>query len=207
MRALPRTRSLLPWLVAVGAAMLASAAAADWLVTADGETIETKGPWKVKGRVVVFTDAKGALSSLRLDDLDLEASETVTADGGPQAAKPEPAAAEPEQPEREPVLVLTNADIPRGTEDRPAGQLTLTMYGTTSCGYCRRARKLFHLLGVTYVDKDVQKDPVARREYLEKTGGRTGVPVFDFGGVIMQGYSEEAVRAHVARLGLATKSE
>ena len=204
----PVARSFLFCIVAAWALMPAPAAVADWLVTADGETIETRGPWKVKGRVVVFTDAKGALSSVRLDDLDLEASETVTADGGPRETKPAPPAAAPEKPEREPVMVLTNADVPRGTEDRPAGKFTLTMYSTQSCGYCRKARKLFDEMGVTFVDKDIEKDTAALREYLQKTGGRGGgVPVFDFAGVIRQGYSEDLIRAEVTRLGLVTKTE
>ena len=187
--------------------MLASAAAADWLITADGRAIETRGPWKVEGRVVVFTDTTGALSSVRLDDVDLEASETATADGGPRRTDPAPAA-EPENSEREPVLVLTNADVPRGTEDRPAGWVTLTMYGTQSCGYCRKTRQLLNEMGVRFVDKDIDKDSTARREFFEKTGGRGGrLPLLDFAGVLKQGYSEQIIRAEVVRLGLVTKSE
>ncbi len=51
---------------------MTSPAAADWLVTKDGARIETEGPWKTKGAMVVFTSAKGTLSSLRLDEIDLE---------------------------------------------------------------------------------------------------------------------------------------
>ena len=58
---------LLAWLAV-------SPATADWLVTSTGELIETDGPWQVKGRTIVFTDAGGTLSSLRLDAVDLEAS-------------------------------------------------------------------------------------------------------------------------------------
>ncbi len=40
-------------------------AAADWIVTTDGERIETRGPWEVKGRLVVMTLADGELASMR----------------------------------------------------------------------------------------------------------------------------------------------
>ncbi len=81
------------------------------------------------------------------------------------------------------------------------------MYSTDWCGYCRKARKLLNEMGVTFVEKDIEEDPTARREYLQKTGGRTGVPTFDFAGVIMQGYSEEVIRAQVARLGYPVEKD
>ena len=88
-------------------ALVAAAAEADWLVTREGAKVETKGPWTVKGRMVVFTRANGALSSMRLDEVDIGASETATAD----ALKPPAVVAEPAA-KKEAVLVLTNEDIP-----------------------------------------------------------------------------------------------
>lgn len=58
--------------------LLAPAVAADWLVTQEGARVETKGPWKVKGRIVVFTSSKGRLSSMRLAEVDLAASAAAT---------------------------------------------------------------------------------------------------------------------------------
>lgn len=92
--------------VALGPALAATPAAADWLVTTDGERVETRGPWEVKGRMVVFTSADGVLSSMRLSHCDLEASEAATA--AAREVKPAP----PRKPERKPVvLVLTDADV------------------------------------------------------------------------------------------------
>jgi len=34
---------------------LPAAARADWLVTTEGGRVETRGPWEVKGKLVVFT--------------------------------------------------------------------------------------------------------------------------------------------------------
>lgn len=97
-----------PQLLILAALVAAAPAAADWLVTRDGGRIETRGAWKVAGRQVLFTQPNGTLSSIRLDqvDLDLSATETqralqaATAPPAPPAAKPEP------------VLRLTDKDLP-----------------------------------------------------------------------------------------------
>ena len=90
---------------------LAAAAAADVLVTRDGERIETRGPWKVKGRQVVFTSLQGVLSSMRLSEVDLDASAEASRPPEPvQQVEPEKAAAK-EAKDRPPVLVLTNDNL------------------------------------------------------------------------------------------------
>ncbi len=70
-------RSAIRW-VLLFLVLLAPAVAADWLVTQEGARVETKGPWKVKGRTVVFTSSKGRLSSMRLAEVDLDASAAAT---------------------------------------------------------------------------------------------------------------------------------
>ena len=99
----------------VALALLALPAQADWLVTREGGRVETRGAWTVKGKLVVFHTAAGKLSSLRVADLDLDASRRVTEEAVAAQAQ---AAAEPEKaPERrKPVRVITDKDV------RPAGQ-------------------------------------------------------------------------------------
>ena len=58
--------------------LLPSAVAADWLAFKDGTTTETKGPWKIQGRRVVFTSMSGTLTAARLDEIDLPASEQLS---------------------------------------------------------------------------------------------------------------------------------
>ena len=82
-----------PWLL-VAAALAAAPAAADWLVMKDGGRIETKGPWSVEGRRVLFTQPNGTLSVLRAEEVDLDQSAAVTAaevEAARKAAEPEPA--------------------------------------------------------------------------------------------------------------------
>jgi hypothetical protein len=81
-------------------------AAADWLVTLDGDRIETQGPWSIQGKLVVFTSPGGGLSSLRLADIDVDASDQLTA--ASRASQHRPRA---EQPTREATFVLTDNDV------------------------------------------------------------------------------------------------
>jgi len=109
--------------VALACALLPSRAGADWLVLHDGSRVETRGAWEVKGRQVVFRLTDGTLSSLKSDQVDLEASREATRAAEEAASRPaappaprEPAAAE--TPRRK----WTNADIPRGTPPPPPGE-------------------------------------------------------------------------------------
>jgi hypothetical protein len=110
---------------AVAAALFAAPTAADWLVTLDGGRVETRGAWKVKGKLVVFTRADGQLASLRIADVDWAASERAT------AAAAEPPKAEekaPPEPKKESRWVLTDSDFrpapprPAEPEEKPAQQ-------------------------------------------------------------------------------------
>lgn len=105
------SRRLLPFAIAVAMplALTAGPAAADWLVLGDGGRVETRGPWQVRGRLLVFTTADGQLSSLRLSDVDLDASREATEVAARKRARP-PVPPPARQP-REAVFVLTDADV------------------------------------------------------------------------------------------------
>lgn len=101
--------------LAAGLLAAGSPAPADWLVTRQGDRIETRGPWQEKGKLVVFHTAEGRLSSLRLADVDLAASRAATADAERARTEGEPAAAPPAAPLRE-VRAITDADVGRVRE-------------------------------------------------------------------------------------------
>ncbi len=98
----------------------AARAGADLLVLRDGNRVETSGGWEVKGRVVVFKTAAGTLASLRLSEVDLEASEHATAEAAARRAAADEAAKKPAE-KRKPVLVLTDADVARASETPAEG--------------------------------------------------------------------------------------
>lgn len=93
-------------------------AVADWLVTRDGGKVETQGAWKVQGKRVVFTAKDGTLASLRLTEVDLDASRQATT--AAEHAKEERAAQAPAPPKKS-VRVLTDKDFPKSTPPAPEG--------------------------------------------------------------------------------------
>lgn len=88
----------------------AGSARADWLVTREGARVETRGAWTVKGKLVVFETAAGKLSSLRVAEVDLDASHRATEEAVAAQAQ---AAAEPDKPaqRRKSVRVITDKDV------------------------------------------------------------------------------------------------
>lgn len=56
----------------------------------------------------------------------------------------------------------------------------VTIYTTTYCGYCVRAKAILTKHGVPYVEKDVTDDDAKRKWLVETTGSRT-VPQIFFG--------------------------
>lgn len=99
----------------LAALLAAGTAGADWLVTREGARVETKGAWTVKGKLVVFHTAAGKLSSLRVADVDLDASRRATEEA--VAAQAQAAAEAEKTPERrKSVRVITDKDL------RPAAQ-------------------------------------------------------------------------------------
>ena len=110
-----------PTAAALAAALLALAAvpaSADWLVTREGGRVETKGAWQTKGKLVVFTLPDGKLSSLRLSEVDLDASRHATEEAVAAQAAPAPPA-QPQKP-REAKVVLTDESFRRTAPPPPA---------------------------------------------------------------------------------------
>ena len=54
------------------------------------------------------------------------------------------------------------------------------------------AKSYFDKLGVKYTDVDVEKDPAAAREAVEKSG-QMGVPVIDMNGTIVLGFNRPKI--------------
>jgi glutaredoxin-like YruB-family protein len=75
----------------------------------------------------------------------------------------------------------------------------VTVYSAPWCGFCHAAKDYFDKLGVKYADKDVEKDPSAGMEAVEKSEQR-GIPVIDIDGDIIIGFDrpkiDAALKAH-----------
>jgi glutaredoxin len=53
-------------------------------------------------------------------------------------------------------------------------------------------------MGVSLVEYDIEREPRKREEMIAKSGSR-GVPVVDVEGIIIRGYSAEAMRDAIER--------
>lgn len=102
-------------------------AGADWLVTRQGGRVEIRGAWEVKGKLVVFRTLDGALSSLRLTEVDLEASRKATEEARNARAAAE--ATKPPEKKKPPILVLTDKDV-RHVEETSAAPAEAASAGT-----------------------------------------------------------------------------
>lgn len=75
----------------------------------------------------------------------------------------------------------------------------IIVYGAPWCAFCHTAMEYFDKLGVAYKYIDVDKDPAAGMEAVEKSGQR-GIPVLDIDGDIVIGFDrpriDTALKAH-----------
>jgi len=87
-------------------------------------------------------------------------------------------------------------DTPTGSA-KPPGRALVVIYGASWCGACHDAEKYLRSKGVPYVEKDIEKDPVAAREMqdkLAKSGLRSGsIPVIDVRGKVMVGFNPQEI--------------
>ncbi len=68
----------------------------------------------------------------------------------------------------------------------------VTVYSTPWCGFCHMAKAYFDKLGVKYKDSDVERNPEAMKEAVEKSG-QMGVPVIDIDGTIIVGFNRPQI--------------
>ncbi len=85
----------------------------------------------------------------------------------------------------------------RSTGIRPYSDVTVMMYATSWCGYCKKARKLLRGMGVNLVEFDIERNKARAREMRSK-GGR-GVPFIDVEGIYIPGFSAEEIKQAVEK--------
>lgn len=98
------------------------------------------------------------------------------------------------------------AKEPSGSRSRvmaaPAHTNQVVLYGTSWCGYCKQAREYFRRKHIDFIEKDVEKDPGAASELVQKATAQgvrpSGVPVIDVYGKIIAGWSQSAVEQALA---------
>ena len=59
--------------------------------------------------------------------------------------------------------------------------MTITMYSTPWCGYCRRLKRQFDEAGISYEEIDVDATPGYDERIIEASGGYRTVPTVEVG--------------------------
>ncbi len=72
------------------------------------------------------------------------------------------------------------------------------LFSTSTCSWCRRAKRYFREEGVSFKEVNVEKDPDAARDLVKKTG-QTGVPVIKIGGAWIVGFDKGRIEKELAR--------
>ena len=86
-----------------------------------------------------------------------------------------------------------------GAEKPAAGSAGLTMYATSWCGYCRRARAYLAEKGVSYREVDIEASEANRKEFKAYGGG--GVPLFVSGDARLRGFNPSSMEQFLAKTG------
>lgn len=80
-------------------------------------------------------------------------------------------------------------------------QPPVILYTAVWCGFCRMAKNYMDQLGVKYQERDVDKDPGAAQESVQKSG-QMGIPVIDVGGTIVLGFDRPRLDEALQQKGL-----
>ena len=72
--------------------------------------------------------------------------------------------------------------------------MSVTIYSTPTCPYCKMTKAFLNEIGVPFEDKDVSMNEQAAQEMVEKSG-QMGVPVLDINGKIVLGFDKDAITA------------
>ncbi|HOR48306.1 MAG TPA: glutaredoxin domain-containing protein [Rectinema sp.] len=70
--------------------------------------------------------------------------------------------------------------------------MSVTIYTTPSCGYCRMAKEWFRQNGISFTEYNVAADMRSAEEMFRKSG-QMGVPVIDIDGRIIIGFNKTEI--------------
>jgi len=73
--------------------------------------------------------------------------------------------------------------------------MSVIIYSTPTCPYCKQAKAYFKERSVQYEEKDVSSDHAAQEEMTQKSKGFMGVPVIDINGTIIFGFDKPKIEA------------
>jgi len=77
-------------------------------------------------------------------------------------------------------------------------KMSVTLYSTPSCAYCRMAKDYFRTKGVAFTEYNVASDQRKADEMVRKSG-QMGVPVIDVNGSIIIGFNKVEIERALHR--------
>jgi glutaredoxin-like YruB-family protein len=79
---------------------------------------------------------------------------------------------------------------------RDLRDISVVLYMTDWCPYCRKAREYLVSQGVSFTEYDIDKDK-GKREEMRRKSGSTSIPVIDVEGTVIRGFSPEAISSAI----------
>lgn len=76
--------------------------------------------------------------------------------------------------------------------------MSVTIYTTPSCGYCRVAKEFFQKNGISFTECNVAADP-RKAEEMFRRSGQTAVPVIDVNGRLIVGFNQQEIERALHR--------
>jgi glutaredoxin-like YruB-family protein len=70
--------------------------------------------------------------------------------------------------------------------------MSVVLYSTPTCGYCRKAKSYLNERKVPFREFDVSRDQRRAEEMIRKSG-QMGVPVLDINGRVIVGFNQGAI--------------
>lgn len=84
--------------------------------------------------------------------------------------------------------------------------MTVTIYSTPTCAFCRTEKQWLESLGVDYTNRDIETEEGAREELLEHVNGEfRGVPTTVIGEEVIVGFNVPALQDALKKAGLLNK--
>jgi len=72
------------------------------------------------------------------------------------------------------------------------------LFSTSTCSWCRRAKRYFKERGIPFKETNIERDADAARDIVRKTG-QTGVPVIKIGSSWIVGFDKQRIERELAR--------
>ena len=161
--------------------------------------------WTDENGVVHYSDSDEQIPEGTPAEVELEEPEYPSQDTTDSADGENPEAAEPQSPSNTDGEETASDEtgnregVEEDSEDenqepREIKRHRVVMYATEWCPYCEKTRAFFRKHGISYTEKDIEKDPLALRELDAKAGPKAGVPVLVIDDrQIIRGYDEKAL--------------